>query len=67
LPDAHDEERLLYAMGFETANIHLGTPGARATIRSELRRLKGRWLRDRAEALAIVVRDEWARWRAETA
>ena len=67
LPDAHDEERLLYAMCFETANIHLGTPGARATIRSELRRLKGRWLRDRAEALAIAVRGDWARWRAETA
>jgi uncharacterized protein (DUF2252 family) len=66
LPTTHDEERLLYAMGFETANVHLGTPGAAEVVRKELARRKGPWLHDRAKELTREVVREWNVWRATT-
>ncbi len=43
LPKGHDERRLLYAMGFETANIHLGSVKARALAKDLQARTRG-WL-----------------------
>jgi hypothetical protein len=43
LPKQRDERRLLYAMGFETANIHLGTAKARALMKDLQSRPRG-WL-----------------------
>jgi hypothetical protein len=63
LSDASTELRLLYAMGYETANIHLGTPGARKTILRHLDKQKGRWLHQGAEAMLKVVRSDWNVWR----
>jgi len=63
LPSSRDEERLLYAMGFEAANVHLGTPGARAALRRELAARPGRWLHRLAGALADEVTREWRLWR----
>ena len=61
LPSSRDEERLLYAMGFETANVHLGTPRVRATLRKQLAARRGHWLHEAAKLLsAEIVRD----WRA---
>src|SRR3984893_12103852 len=37
------ELRLLHAMGWETANIHLGTPSARKSILRHLEKQKGKW------------------------
>src|SRR5258708_39083009 len=36
LPKLRDEAKLLYAMGFETANIHWGTPTEIPAIRKDL-------------------------------
>ncbi len=66
LPDGHDEERLLYAMGFETANIHLGTPDAAPAIRKELGSFKSHWLHERAKTFAAGVVADWDAWRAAT-
>ena len=63
LPAQHEEERLLRAMGFETANIHLGTPGARAAVLRQLRRRKERWLNDQARAFDEALARDWERWR----
>jgi uncharacterized protein (DUF2252 family) len=63
LPSSRDEERLLHAMGFETANVHLGTPRARAVIRKQLGARRGPWLHDAAKALAGDVVREWKEWR----
>jgi hypothetical protein len=63
LPTSRDEERLLYAMGFEAANVHLGTPGARASIARELRARRGRWLQALATELTDRVIREWRVWR----
>jgi uncharacterized protein (DUF2252 family) len=64
LPVQRDEERLLYAMGFETANIHLGTPETGPRIARQLRRRRGRWLRATAKAFAAAVAQDFAAFRA---
>ena len=62
LPRKRDEARLLSAMGWETANVHLGTPGSRA-IRADLKRRDKHWLYDSARGLADAVDDDWHDWR----
>src|SRR5438309_927135 len=61
LPRKRDEARLLSAMGWETANVHLGTPGSRA-IRADLKRRDKHWLYDSARRLADAVDDHWPAW-----
>ena len=58
-----DETRLLHAMGFETANVHLGTPKA---IPAVLKDLKGRpvhWLHEAAAKMVEDVTHDWQQWR----
>jgi uncharacterized protein (DUF2252 family) len=64
LPSGHDEARLLYAMGFETANVHLGTPKAARAVRKELRARKERWLHDSAKGPTRELLRDWNAWRA---
>ncbi|HMF41910.1 MAG TPA: DUF2252 family protein [Polyangia bacterium] len=66
LPDGHDEARLLHAMGFETANVHLGTAGAARAIRRELDARKSRWLHDSAKKFSAEVTRDWRAWRNAT-
>ena len=57
-----DETRLMRAMGWETANIHLGT---RAAVKDVLKDLKGRkenWLRKSAEKMVAVMLKDWEMW-----
>jgi hypothetical protein len=63
LPDQRNEERLLYCMGWETANIHLGTKGARAAILKDLRKRKPGWLLKSARAMEDAMLNDWKRWR----
>ena len=62
LPRKRDEARLLSAMGWETGNVHLGSPGSRA-IRADLKRRDKRWLYDAARRLADALDDDWRDWR----
>ncbi|MFZ0318844.1 MAG: DUF2252 family protein [Candidatus Sulfotelmatobacter sp.] len=57
------ELRLLHAMGWETANIHLGTPSARKTILRHLDMQKGKWLHHAAETMLEAVRTDWNVWK----
>lgn len=57
------ELRLLHAMGWETANIHLGTSAARKSILHHLAKQKGRWLHLAAEAMLEAVRMDWNVWK----
>ena len=66
LPTGSDEEHLLHAMGFETANVHLGTRGARKAIARELRGRDSSWLGDLAALLAREVVKDWNRWSKQT-
>jgi hypothetical protein len=63
LPKKRDEERLLYAMGFETANIHLGSKGAIKAVRRDLARRKSGWLHAAALKMGELVRKDWEDWR----
>jgi hypothetical protein len=57
------ECRLLEAMGWETANIHLGTQEKRRTILKDLRRRKGNWLLVAAQSMAGAMEKDWQGWR----
>lgn len=63
LPTNRDELRLLYAMGWETANIHLGSVDARKYIRRHLSRLRGNWLVTAAKEMVQAVTDDWRSWK----
>jgi hypothetical protein len=64
LPESRDETRLLEAMGWETANIHLGTLEAAKAIESDLKKRPANWLHDAAEAMTEAMRKDWETWRA---
>jgi uncharacterized protein DUF2252 len=63
LPEERDEERLLYAMGWETANIHLGTRKKTSALKKDLGARRGRWLHKAAKAMAEATRQDWKEWR----
>jgi hypothetical protein len=56
------ELRLLRAMGWETANIHLGTKTARNPILKHIQKQKGKWLHEATEEMLKAVRDDWKTW-----
>jgi hypothetical protein len=63
LPTDRDELRLLAAMGWETANIHLGTVDARKYILRHLSRLKPNWLLAAAKDMESAVTIDWRAWK----
>jgi hypothetical protein len=63
LATSRGECRLLHAMGRETANIHLGTPGQRVPILKDLRRRKANRLAEAAVVMAETVAKDWRVWR----
>ena len=63
LPAEHDEERLLYAMGWDTANLHLGTREKTAALKKDLAGRKGRWLHKAAKAMEEATKKDWKVWR----
>jgi hypothetical protein len=63
LPEERDEERLLYAMGWDIANLHLGSVRKIPGVKKDLAGRKGRWLRDGAKAMAEATKEDWKLWR----
>jgi hypothetical protein len=63
LPAERDEARLLYDMGWETANIHFGSPKAIANVRRDLASRRGRWLHKAAKSMLKVTLADWDEWR----
>ncbi len=64
MPKERDEAKLLHAMGFETANVHLGTPRAAAAILRDLGKRRGHWLHDAAARMVKTTTEDWQEWRA---
>ena len=58
LPKEHDVLRLLNAMGWETANIHLGS-GRATTLRADLKKRKRGWLLEAARAMEKAVKADF--------
>jgi len=61
LPAKHDPIRLLRAMGFETANVHLGSREA-SVMAVDLNARKPNWLFRAASAMAASVLEDWEQW-----
>jgi hypothetical protein len=62
LVKARDMVRVLRAMGSETANIHLGTPGVADLIQADLARRPEGWLADAARRMARAIEADWEEW-----
>ena len=62
LPRGHDEARLLWMMGWETANVHLGSPRQRRAILADLGRRKSAWLPKSAARMGEAVARDWRKW-----
>jgi hypothetical protein len=63
LPEVRDEERLAYYMGWETANIHLGSRTAIPAVKRDLAKRKGRWLHKSSKAMLKATLSDWKYWR----
>lgn len=63
LPESRDETRLLYSMGWETANIHLASGSETSAVRRDLAKLSGQWLRAAVKSMAAEVQRDWKKWR----
>jgi hypothetical protein len=62
LPGRRDEWKLLRAMGWETANIHLATPKVRKKVSRDLRGRRKRWLERATAAMAEATISDWKTW-----
>jgi hypothetical protein len=62
LPKRRNEWKLVRAMGWETANIHLATPNVRAGVIRDLRRRHTRWLERAAAAMVGATISDWKAW-----
>ncbi len=66
----HDERHLLHAMGWETANVHLGGAAPKqlaVELRATEHALGSRWLPQAVERMTEAVRDDFAAWGAAPA
>jgi hypothetical protein len=63
LPEERDEERLAYYMGWETANIHLGSRKAISAVKRDLAKRRGRWLHKSSKTMLNATLADWKCWR----
>jgi Uncharacterized protein conserved in bacteria (DUF2252) len=63
LPKDREEARLLYDMGWETANMHFGSPQAIPLIKRDLAYRKNRWLHKAAKAMCKATLKDWEVWK----
>jgi len=62
LPKRRDEWKLLRAMGWETANVHLATPAVCRMVSRDLGRRNTRWLQRATIAMAEATVNDWKAW-----
>jgi len=63
LPKERDETKLLHSMGFETANVHLGTPGRIRAVLQDLSARPRRWLHEASANMVKATMEDWSAWR----
>jgi hypothetical protein len=63
MPEERDETKLLHAMGFETANVHLGTPGSTRAILRDLSTRPRHWLHQSSAGMVKAITEDWREWR----
>ena len=62
LPAKSDAALLLHAMGWETANIHLGSREA-SVMSTDLKKRNPNWLFKAATAMVHSVQADWEEWK----
>jgi hypothetical protein len=70
IPKERDEARLLSAMGWETANIHLGTVKKRKVIGEDLKtrqQINQDWLHNAVKDMSKATFDDWKEWKEHRA
>jgi hypothetical protein len=65
MPKDRQEQKLLRAMGQETANVHLGDGRAGAAIEKDLQQRHFHWLRKAAQAMADATEEDFKQWRKD--
>jgi Uncharacterized protein conserved in bacteria (DUF2252) len=63
LPKERDDLRLLFSMGWETANIHLGSAKAQKVVQRHINGMKRDWLVYAARNMADRLSKDWRTWR----
>jgi hypothetical protein len=63
IPRTRDEVRLLQAMGWETANFHLGS-GRGQRLLSDLTSRHSRWLHSASARMVSATKSDWESWRS---
>jgi hypothetical protein len=63
LPAEKPEARLLHAMGWETANVHLGTARAIKSVKQDLKKRGASWLHSAAGAMTEATLADWESWK----
>ena len=63
VPRDKDKSKLLHAMGWETANIHLGSKRTDAILRDMSKR-EAHWLHGAAANMVKATTADWQKWRA---
>jgi hypothetical protein len=64
IPKQRDESRLLFAMGFETANVHLGSRRAIKAVSKDLAARPKTWLHEAAASMGKAIKKDWLDWKA---
>ena len=65
LADGGDEMRLLRAMGWETANVHLGSPDIIPDVRRDLAKRPKKWLTVAADVMSEANMRDFKAWKKE--
>jgi len=66
LQKEQEVDRLLHAMGWETANVHLGSATATALLVDLASRPDG-WLHEAAKEMVVAVQEDWRSWKKPAA
>jgi uncharacterized protein (DUF2252 family) len=59
----HNQDKLLHAMAWEAANVHLGTPRAISRIKNDLRKRPANWLRAAVKDMTKKTIEDWKEWK----
>lgn len=65
LPKEHDEKKLLYSMGWETANVHLGSKNSAKNILNDIAKRDKNWLHDNSSLMLEAVEEDQKEWKKE--
>jgi Uncharacterized protein conserved in bacteria len=58
-----NQDRLLHAMAWEAANVHLGTAGAAKRVAADLRKRPAKMWRSAVKEMATQILDDWRDWK----